>query len=93
MIDLVGIYSFVATFVDLKRVPAGEQCSNLTNSEEELLEIHKEYTNVEPEFVTSETEDEWWEKRRSVWRKYAPRYQAWSDRHKLGYQFIWDTQD
>ncbi len=89
------INNFVAGFAGLKSVPAGEQSSDITNPEKELRGIYREYDSARHKLDASKAnnDQEWQTMLRKLQSEYGPRYQAWSDRHKLGYQFIWDTQD
>lgn len=90
-----SINSFVAGFAGLKPVPAGEQSSDITKSQKELQDIGEEYMNARDKLDASKAnnDQEWQTMLRKLQSEYGPRFQAWSDRHKLDYKFIWDTQD
>ncbi len=91
-IDRGSLGKVVGRFVIIKPGVQGEDCSDQSNIEEEFIHIYQKHERTERKSKANNYQ-EWETMRRKLWCEYGPRFQAWSDRHKLGYQFIWDTRD
>ncbi len=88
-VDMNGIYNFVGEFAGAKLIKPGESVPLLTDIELELQEIHKEHHIAEQALDVNKANNnqEWLNMIKMVQLEYAPRYQAWADKHKLDYQF------
>lgn len=88
-INMNEIYNFVGRFAGAK---LGKPASLMNDIELELQEIHQKYHIAEQtlDVKKANNNQEWQAMVRLVQLEYAPCYQAWTDKHKLDYQFKMD---
>lgn len=92
--DIGSINNFVFIFAGAKSIEPGESIPVQTKSQEELWDIHIEYKSAKHKLDanTANNDQQWQKIYRKLQSEYGPRYQAWSDKHKLHFRFIWDNQ-
>ena len=88
-VNMSDIYGFVNGVTGPKHINPGDPTPTLTDSDFELLDIHQDFDRTWMDISTSKasSDSEWHSMFRQVGEEYAPRFQAWADKHKLGYQF------
>jgi len=88
-VEMNNIHNFVGRFAGAKPIKPGESVPLHTDIESELQEIYRKYRIAEQalDVKKAANNQEWHSMFRQVGEEYAPRFQAWADKHKLGYQF------
>lgn len=89
IVKMDDIYKFVNDIVGPKNLETGDSAPMLTDSDFELLDIQRDFDsawmNLNARKASSVSE--WQFMFKQVVEEYAPRFQAWSDKNKLDYQF------